>query len=151
MMGLPNMEIKMTPSGPHAPPTAPEALTNVRDDPPSMSIRLSCPSAKNATDLLSGDQNGKRAPSVPGSTRGDTVLSGRSHKRDWPSDVAANVSVWPSGESANDAGSLVGGAAIWTYISRRAVAGETATGRHRTLTTATTESSTTPVSQAIRS
>ena len=70
-----------------------------------MSIRFTLLSAKNATDWLSGDQNGKRAPSVPGSTRGDTVLSGRSHKRDWPSDVAANVSVWPSGESANDAGS----------------------------------------------
>jgi hypothetical protein len=30
-----------------------------------MSIRLSLPSAKNASDWLSGDQNGKEAPSVP--------------------------------------------------------------------------------------
>ena len=120
----------MTPSGPHAPPTAPSTRQRPRRsavDVDSLELpvgeerrRIGCP----------GDQNGKRAPSVSGSTRGDTVLSGRSHNRDWPSDVADECQRLAVRRNANDAGSLVGGAAIWTYISRRAVAGETATGRH---------------------
>ena len=51
----------------HEPPSevgTPEA--SVRAEPPSISMRLSLVSAKNAMERLSGDQNGAAARSVPG-------------------------------------------------------------------------------------
>ena len=44
---------------------------------PSMRIRRNLPPAKNATERLSGDQNGNDAPSVVASTRASTAPSGR--------------------------------------------------------------------------
>jgi hypothetical protein len=51
------------------PPRAFETRQIVTGAPLATSMRLSCESAKNPIDVLSGDQNGYSAPSVPGSAR----------------------------------------------------------------------------------
>src|SRR5438874_2499402 len=56
---------KMMPSAFHDPPRPPAAFANVCGAPPAISARFSFESAKNPTDVLSGDQNGYDAPSVP--------------------------------------------------------------------------------------
>ena len=76
--------------------------------------------AKNPIDRLSGDQNGNDAPSVPASGDASPVSSERSHSIGRPSDDATNASFSPSGESANDTRSVVGGVVISTRISRSA-------------------------------
>src|SRR5437879_1872939 len=51
----------------HAPPRPLGAEQSVCAGPPEASILLRLPAAKNPTKRLSGDQNGKDAPSVPAS------------------------------------------------------------------------------------
>src|SRR5438132_10800674 len=58
---------KITPSRLHAPPRAPTTSQSVCGGPPLASIFISLSCAKYAIDLLSGDQNGNDASSVPGS------------------------------------------------------------------------------------
>src|SRR5204862_4787228 len=54
------------PSGLQLPPLMFGALQSVRGGPPAASTFFSFPSALNAIKRLSGDQNAKPAPSVPG-------------------------------------------------------------------------------------
>ncbi len=68
---------RIVPSGPHAPPRAVGASAITIGVPPATSIRFSLSSAKNPSDVLSGDQNGKLAPAVPG----NATLSSRSSCR----------------------------------------------------------------------
>ena len=56
----------MTPSLFHAPPRPVWASQSVCTGPPDKSSLFNLPSAKNPSDLPSGDQNGKLAPSVLG-------------------------------------------------------------------------------------
>src|SRR5262249_29900627 len=66
------------------------------------STALSRPSAKNASALLSGDQNGCDAPSVPARERGTAEFNGRSQSDSEPLvSTATNASWRPSGESAS--------------------------------------------------
>src|SRR5688572_16171772 len=58
---------RMTPSRFHAPPPPkPTPSHNSCGGPPVAGTTFSLPSAKNPIDRLSGDQNGVRAPAVPG-------------------------------------------------------------------------------------
>src|SRR5271169_4152305 len=94
----------MTPSRLHAPPPPPDASHNVVGGPPDTSIFLSFPSAKNPRKRLSGDQNGRKAPSVPASTCAVSVSSERIQRADFPSAlVAAKAIRRPSGETARGA------------------------------------------------
>src|SRR5215472_1390507 len=68
--------------------------------PPVSLIFLSFPAEKNPTASLSGDQNGLKAPSVPGRGRAESELRSRTHNCDLPSPDPANTSRRPSGESA---------------------------------------------------
>src|SRR4051812_24968414 len=68
---------RMVPSGPQAPPRAVGASAITIGEPPATSIRFSLSSAKNPSDLPSGDQNGNETPPVPG----NATLSGRSSER----------------------------------------------------------------------
>src|SRR3954453_19515656 len=62
---------------------------------------FSNPFVKNATKWLSGDQNGAKAPAVPGSSRAVSASSGRTQMRDSsPGRPARNAIVRPSGETA---------------------------------------------------
>ena len=81
------------------------------------------PAAKNPTDLLSGDQNGYEASSVPASGCAETDI-----QRPQPQ-LRLPISTWPqtrsvfaSGEIANEIASFVGG----VVISRRVSGGITA-------------------------
>src|SRR5262245_33726263 len=81
-----------------------DAVTNAitRTAPVITSTALSRPSAKNASALLSGDQNGCDAPSVPASGRGTDEFNGRSQSNSEPFvSEATNASWRPSGESAS--------------------------------------------------
>src|SRR5262245_23910218 len=76
---LPN---RMTPSSFHAPIGVTGELlesASATAGPQAMAIRLSFPPAVKASDLLSGDQNVKLPPSVPGNGRELNASSGRSH------------------------------------------------------------------------
>ena len=53
------------------------ASHKVVGEPPATSIRFNFPPATNASDLLSGDQNGRPASAVPGSARATSDSSGR--------------------------------------------------------------------------
>jgi hypothetical protein len=91
----------MTPPRLHVPPLALAASQRTRGGPPSASTLFSFPSAKNPRLLLSGDQNGYVAPSVPASGR-ETV---ESRLRTWrpivPSSCLAEKAIRrPSGETA---------------------------------------------------
>src|SRR5271169_5861634 len=79
----------MIPSRLHAPPPPPDASHNVKGGPPDASIFLSFPSAKNPTKRLSGDQNGRTAPSVPASACAVSASSERIQRRDFPSALVA--------------------------------------------------------------
>ena len=70
------------PSWFHAPPSPSGASARTATAPPSISIRLSLPAAKNPTDRLSADQNGPCATSVPGRGSASPPLSRRIHSRD---------------------------------------------------------------------
>ncbi len=65
-------------------------------------------------DRPSGDQNGRRAPSVPAKGCAVVVASDRSHRR-FGSPEATNTICRPSGESAND--SVAAGVTISTRVS----------------------------------
>src|SRR5262245_9751115 len=68
-----------------APPYRPGAGQSVVGAPPDASTRFRLPPAKNPSWRLSGDQNGKPAPSVPGRRRAVSALNGRTHSMflDW--------------------------------------------------------------------
>ena len=63
------------------------------------STRCNLLAAKNAMDLLSGDQNGYVAPSVPGISNA-VPSSGRIQSPLFPFEVPANAAVLPSGDKA---------------------------------------------------
>src|SRR5580698_2008002 len=93
-------ENRITPPGPQAPPRPRGASLTIWVEPPSRSTVLSLPSAKNPRERLSGDQKGKVALSVPGSSRASTVLVGRTQSAILPSvPVAANARDAPSGDA----------------------------------------------------
>ena len=105
---------RITPCRLHDPPVPTGAAASARPPPPSTSMRKSVPLAKNPRERLLGDQNGKEAPSVPARGRALPVTSERSHSMARPSEAATKASVWPSGESASDTMSVVGGVVIST-------------------------------------
>ena len=89
-------------------PRAPAAAARIRciaqhlREPPASATFFSLPSAKNAIDRLSGDQNGPDALSVPGSGRAASDVSSRIHKPREPLEsTATNASALPSGEITN--------------------------------------------------
>ena len=67
--------------------------------------------------LLSGDQKGDAAPSVPANGCAVVAASDRSQRRDAPSPDATKTICRPSGERANDVGSLVAGVTISVRVS----------------------------------
>ena len=71
---------------------------------PPTPTRLSLPFAKNPIDLLSGDQNGPTAPSVPPSRFAVSESSGRSQRNDVLPTTATNARYRPSGDSASGFG-----------------------------------------------
>src|SRR5205085_4889786 len=76
-----------------------EALAIVSGVPPPASMRFNLPSAKKPSDLLSGDQNGKAAFSVPFNARGVDESRRRTQISDGPSlGFAMNATLLPSGE-----------------------------------------------------
>src|SRR5262245_38488435 len=79
-------------------PSLPGRLHTTCVGPPAAEIFLSFPSAKNAMFLLSGDQNGLLASSVPGSGWAVEEPSGRVQSCVFPSTVAINTILLPSGE-----------------------------------------------------
>ena len=74
-------EKTITPSGLQLPPCPMGAFASVSGGPPAASIVLSLPPAKNPMDLLSGDQNGNLAFSVPASGCAVREFKGRTHSR----------------------------------------------------------------------
>ncbi len=96
---------------------SPELLTpcashSVRTAPPEASTILSLPFAKNPMNRLSGDQNGLRAPSVPGSEWAGIASSGRTYNIGCCARAAAeNARRRPSGEAAKVAMVVPSGAA----------------------------------------
>src|SRR5262249_35818429 len=116
--GSPPLGAKMiTPSEFHVPPRLFWALANDRGGPPSMSRRFSLPSAKNPSDRLSGDQEADDPNAAAANGRAVPESRRRSHRRGRPSEVATKTIFCPSGETANDTGSVVGGVAISRRIS----------------------------------
>src|SRR3954467_7495920 len=91
-------ENTMSPFFPHVPPRASAAEHTVRGVPPFASTLRKFPSAKKATKIPSGDQNGYSAPSVFGTSRGS------SESKDWiysavcPPSPAIKAKRVPSGE-----------------------------------------------------
>src|SRR5205085_9920975 len=91
---------------PQAPPRGVKPLAIVCGDPPAASIRFNFPSAKKAIDLLSGDQKGYAAFSVPRRGCAAEESSLRTQSSDWPSaGLAANASFSPSGDRTGAAAS----------------------------------------------
>src|SRR5215467_326886 len=72
--------------------------------PPELSVFFSFPPAKNAMKRPSGDQNGWRAPSVPGRGRAASESRLRTHIWVLSSTVATKASVRPSDDSAGRLG-----------------------------------------------
>src|SRR5262245_44160480 len=76
------------------------ASQSVCGGPPDSSILFILPSLKKPSERLSGDQNGDRAPSVPGSAWAVKEFSGRIYSSTFPLESAApNASRCPSGET----------------------------------------------------
>ena len=68
-MGLPAIrDTTILPSSPHVPPRPLGASHKFSGMPPSKDSFFNLPPAKNATDCPSGEKNGPKAPSVPGSS-----------------------------------------------------------------------------------
>ena len=65
--------------------------------PPAMLMVLSAPRAKKASERLSGDQKGSRAPSVPGNSCGEVESSERTQSCGKPFDNAVYAILRPSG------------------------------------------------------
>jgi hypothetical protein len=76
----------------HEPPRPSAASHTTTGEPTVTPIDFNFPSAKNPSELLSGDQNGKYAPSVSGSALASTEFSARTHSLNFPSfPVAVNA------------------------------------------------------------
>src|SRR4029079_16152951 len=89
----------MTPSGLQVPSTPVGASQILVGGPPVTSIFISFPSATNPRNRLSGDQNGRRVRSVPGSGCGVSAPSGLSQIWVLPLvSVSLNARIFPSGE-----------------------------------------------------
>src|SRR5262249_2160069 len=87
---------------PQEPPRGSGASAIVRTGPPAAGIFLSFPSAKNPTHWLSGDQNGKSAPSVPGIAWAASACRDLSQSVAFaPGAVATNTIDRPFGDRAN--------------------------------------------------
>src|SRR5678816_2220057 len=69
---------RITLSGLHAPPRPDTASHNVMTGPPAAATFFIFPFAKKPSERLSGDQNGKAAPSVPASMCDSVDAIGRS-------------------------------------------------------------------------
>ena len=105
----------MVPSTLQAPPPPPPGVLVIsRRVPSAMSTRYSVLDAKNAIDLLSGDQNGSSAPSVPVRGRTSEISSARSQRRGGPSADATKTRYRPSGDRANWNGASEEGVRIST-------------------------------------
>src|SRR5450631_463654 len=70
------------------PPSEAMPLASEITAPPSMEIFLSCPAARNANHLPSGENTGFTAPSDPAMATGEAPLKSRRYKRE-PSEVLA--------------------------------------------------------------
>src|SRR5262245_40628152 len=99
-MGEPAVAYSITPSAFQLPPRGVlDSSTTVCVGPPSAEILNRRPCVKNARNRLSGDQNGKAAPSVPGSERDVKLSIGRTHNDVFPAaSSATKASIVPSGE-----------------------------------------------------
>src|ERR1017187_10059864 len=98
----------MSPPRPQVPdlPPPPALSQIVTGAPPGRSRRFSLLSAKNPSDVPSGDQNSETAPSVPARGRASTPEGGRSHTRRPPFGSDATwASRDPSGDTATVADS----------------------------------------------
>ena len=95
----------MTPSRLHDPPVVPASASAASlitiGELPLISTRFSLPAEKNPIERLSGDQNGKSAPSVPASRRPSNEFKGRSHNAGaWLAVATRKTMLRPSGEMA---------------------------------------------------
>ena len=89
----------MTPLVLHVPSEPPGASQTFCGGPPVTSIFWSLPAETKPMKRLSGDQNGRPAPSVPSSARALSALSARIQIRFFPVEsVALNARMRPSGE-----------------------------------------------------
>src|SRR5688572_2584912 len=82
------------------PPRPAGASHSTVGGPPPISTFLSFPAAKNPTNRLSGDQNGKVPPSVPGISRAPTAPTGRSQSWYLVGLPATKTMLRPSGDTA---------------------------------------------------
>ena len=90
----------MTLSRLQLPPRPSRGVTQDVGGPPAIRIFFSLPSAKNPMNRLSGDQNGKAPPSVPGIGLAARVATGRSQIWNASSAPATNTTFRPSGDTA---------------------------------------------------
>src|SRR6267378_6751068 len=86
---------RITPPGPHAPPRPKGASQTANAEPPLRSVVFNLPPAKKPSDRLSGDQNGKVAPSVPGSRCASGAFIGRTQTVFLPSGPVATKAIHP--------------------------------------------------------
>src|SRR5262245_26066735 len=99
---LPVMPNRMSPAAFQVPPrNGPGSVVTITVGAPAVLAAFSCVPVPNATNRLSGDQNGYDARSVSGSERVAPESILRSHNCDTPCfDRPANASHRPSGDSA---------------------------------------------------
>src|SRR5262245_45268380 len=93
-------ENRITPLRLHAPPATLLALHSVAGSPPEISTFLSFPGVKKPSHLLSGDQKGQFARSVPGNSFSSPVSSARNQSWILPPVAALKASHFPSGDTA---------------------------------------------------
>src|SRR4029077_8387723 len=94
----------IVPSPFQLPPAGLGASASVWTELPSADTRFSLPSAKKPSERASGDQNGRDAPAVRGTGRGETDPSSRIQTLVRSSGARATNASWrPSGERANSA------------------------------------------------
>src|SRR5262245_16361255 len=103
----------MTPSRFQDPPT-PSASQSVRDGPPPLSMRFNFLSAKKPIERPSGDQNGEKASSVPGSGCAESSVRERIQSCDDlpPIGLPRNTTRLPSGEIVEKRTTWFGGGRI---------------------------------------
>ena len=100
-IGLPICGAKrMTSPGPQVAPRPLGASQIAAGGPPFASIRHSFPFAKKPMKFPSGDQKGKKAPLVPGSSSASILSRERTHNDVLPARLATNAMRFPSGENA---------------------------------------------------
>ena len=91
-------------------PSAPFGASQiVVGGPPAMSTFFSTPPDMNPRKRLSGDQNGRSTPSVPGNARASSASSARTQMSRLPSPSAANAMCRPSGDTTGGLGFCVPG------------------------------------------